>query len=279
MAVCQIIQAISMYKVSIIIPVYNSAAYIERCLQSVWSQTLRDIEVLLIDNCGTDDSIAIAKAFISRQARKDISCRIAATPTNDGPAQARNLGLQLAQGEYVAFLDADDWVEKDMYEMLYTNARSADMSCGNIWQDFESGAPSRILTNPVMPQGELTKTLRRRLLKTFVSYFTTYIYRRAWLQENDIRFPATRSAEDSSFLTCCLLSANRIAQTDRPLYHYVMHAGSLTSRRVWKGADKRKAFGAVMSYARRQGLMRDYRWELYYIYVKKALLVPILEML
>ena len=80
-------------------------------------------------------------------------------------------------------------------------------------------------------------------------------------------------------LTCCLLSANRIAQTDKPLYHYVMHAGSLTSRRVWKGADKRKAFGAVMNYARRQGLMRDYRWQLYYIYVKKALLVPILEML
>ena len=279
MAVCQIIQAISMYKVSIIIPVYNSAAYMERCLQSVWSQTLRDIEVLLIDNCGRDDSIAIAKAFISRQARTDIAYRIAATPTTDGPAQARNLGLQLAQGEYVAFLDADDWVEKDMYELLYTNARSADMSCGNIWQDFESGAPSRILTNPVMPQGELTKTLRRRLLKTFVSYFTTYIYRREWLLEKGIMFPSTRSAEDSSYLTCCLLSANRIAQTDKPLYHYVMHAGSLTSRRVWKGADKRRAFGAVMDYARRQGLMRDYRWQLYYIYVKKALLVPILEML
>ncbi|MBR4521301.1 MAG: hypothetical protein IKO63_07800, partial [Paludibacteraceae bacterium] len=92
-------------------------------------------------------------------------------------------------------------------------------------------------------------------------------------------FPATRSAEDSAFLTCCLLSANRISQTERPLYHYVIHKGSLTARRVWKGVDKRRAFGTVLDYARKQGVMSIYRWQLYYIYVKKALLVPILELL
>ena len=268
-----------MPKVSIIIPVYNSAKYIRRCLLSVNSQTLTDMEVLLIDNCGIDDSIAIAEAFISQSKREDIAYRIFATPTNNGPAAARNLGLQLATGEYVAFLDADDWVEPDMYALLYTKAKGADLSCGNLSQDFEDGRQPRILTNPRLPHTEITVPVRRWLLRSFVSYFTTYIYRRDWLMEHGIAFPETRSAEDSAFLTCCLLSANRIVQTEKPLYHYVIHTGSLTARRVWKGADKRRAFGAVLDYARKQGVMSIYRWQLYFIYVKKALLVPILELL
>ena len=269
-----------MPKVSIIIPVYNSAPYIERCLQSVESQSLIDIEVLLIDNCGNDDIMTIAQSFIARQHREDIAYRIASTGTNTGPADARNLGLSLAKGEYVAFLDADDWVEPDMYEQLYLLAApEADMACGNLIQDYEDGRTSRLLKNTHMPQGEISISGRKRLLMRFVSYFTTFIYRRQWLNENGICFPDTKSAEDSSFLTCCLLSAGSIKQVDKPLYHYMIHAGSLTTHKRWKGRDKRKAFSAVIDYAHRQGLMPAYRWQLYYIYVKKALVVPILEML
>lgn len=268
-----------MSTLSVIIPVYNSSPFIRRCLLSVEAQKLTDFEVLLIDNCGTDDSIPQAEAFIRNSKREDISYRIAATATNNGPAGARNLGLQLATGEYVAFLDADDWIEPDMYSTLIANAQGADLSCGNIRQDFEDGREPRVLTNPRVPRGEITVPVRRCLLRSYVSYFTTYIYRREWLIANGIVFPETRSAEDSAFLTCCLLSANRIEQTERPLYHYIIHRGSLTARRVWKGDDKRRAFATVIDYARRQGLFPLYRWQLYYIYVKKALLVPILEML
>lgn len=273
-----------MAKISIIIPVYNASKYIERCLQSVEAQTLTGLEVLMIDNCGTDDSIAKAEAFVAQSKRADISWRVARTATNDGPSAARNLGLQLATGEYVAFLDADDWVEPDMYESLYKQSavsgqQSADMSCGNLVQDFEDGRPSRELHNVVMPKGELTPAERKRLLTHFVSYFTTFIYRREWLIANAIIFPATRSAEDSSFLACCLLVANRIAQTDKPFYHYIIHAGSLTQRRVWKGRDKRRAFRMTLGFAKRQGLYRMYRWQLRFLYIKKALLVPIVEYL
>ena len=268
-----------MVKVSIIIPVFNASRYIERCLQSVEAQTLTEIEVMLIDNRGTDDSIAVAEAFVARSKRKDIRYRFAATPENNGPAPARNLGLQLAQGEYIAFLDADDWIEPDMCETLYANAKGADMSCCNILQDFEEGKPSRVLANPKMPKGELTVATRKQLLRQFASHFTSYIYKREWLMRNGILFPETRSAEDSAFLTCCLLTANRIEQTEKPLYHYVIHAGSLTRRRVWKGADKRRAMRAMMAFVKRKGLFADYKWQLRYVYMKKAILVPILEML
>lgn len=268
-----------MYKISVIIPVFNASRYIERCLQSVEAQTLTELEVLLIDNRGTDDSIAVAEAFVARSTRKDIRYRFAATPENNGPAPARNLGLQMAEGEYVAFLDADDWIEPDMCETLYSNAKGADMSCCNIMQDFEDGQPSRVLANPTMPKGELTIATRRQLLRQFASHFTSYIYKREWLMRNGILFPETRSAEDSAFLTCCLLTANRIEQTEKALYHYVMHAGSLTKRRVWKGADKRRAMRATMRFAEEKSLFADYKWQLRYVYMKKALIVPIVEML
>ena len=266
-----------MAKVSIIIPVYNVSQYIERCLQSVEAQTMTELEVLLIDNCGTDDSIAKAEAFVVASKRRDISWRFAATATNSGPSGARNLGLQLATGEYVAFLDADDWIEPEMYESLYSKAAGADLSCCDLVQDFEDGRPSRVLRNIVMPQGELAVAERRWLLTHFVSYFTTFIYCREWLMANVIIFPATRSAEDSSFLACCLLAADRIAQTDELLYHYIIHAGSLTQRCVWKGRDKRRAFRMTLGFAKQQGLYRTYRWQLRFLYIKKALLVPIKE--
>ena len=268
-----------MSKVSVIIPVYNSAQYIKRCLQSVNAQKINDLEVLLIDNCGTDDSIALAEAFIRHSRRKDITHRIAATPTNNGPAAARNLGLQLATGEYVAFLDADDWIEPDMYESLYAKVQGSDMCCGDLWQDYEDGRESHILRNNRMPQGELTISMRKLVLRSFVSYFTTYIYRREWLLQNGIVFPETKSAEDSAFLTCCLLSANRIQQVSTPFYHYIIHWGSLTSRPVKKGDDKRRAFRTVFAYAKRQGLLATYRAQLIYIYLKKAVLVPTIEYL
>ncbi|MBQ7531903.1 MAG: glycosyltransferase [Paludibacteraceae bacterium] len=268
-----------MPKVSVIIPVYNSSQYIKRCLQSVASQKLTDLEVILIDNCGTDDSIALAEAFIRHSNRKDLTYRIAATPTNNGPASARNLGLQLATGEYVAFLDADDWIEPDMYEQLYAKAQGSDMCCGNLWQDFEDGRESHILKNTRMPQGELTISMRKQVLRSFVSYFTTYIYRREWLVQNGIVFPDTKSAEDSAFLTCCLLSANRIQQTEEPFYHYIIHRGSLTSRPVRKGPDKRRAFRAAIGYAKRKGLYTTYRAQLLYLYIKKAVFVPVVEYL
>lgn len=280
-----------MAKVSIIIPIYNVSRYIERCLESVEAQTLTDIEVVLVDNCGTDDSMQKAEALVAKSKRADLSWRFAKTATNNGVAGARNLGLQMATGEYVAFLDSDDYVESEMYEQLYSKAvvrnqkseirdqLSADLSCCNLVQDYEDGRPSRVLRNCRMPAGEVTVEERKRLLTRFVSYFTTFIYRREWLMSSAIVFPATLSAEDSSFLACCLLTANRIAQTDRAMYHYVIHQGSLTQRRVWKGRDKRRAFAMTLGFAHRQGVYQTYRWQLRFLYIKKAILVPIKEYL
>ena len=270
---------IVMKTISIIIPVYNAAKYIERCLQSVEAQTLHDMEVILVDDHGQDDSISVAKDFVAKSKRKDIHYVFSQTPTNSGPAAARNIGIEKAQGEYISFLDADDWIESQMYEMLFENAKEqkADLSCCNAI--MEMGEKSIILSNIKMPLSEITPADRKKILKHYVSYFTTYIYRREWLLAQKIVFPNTRSAEDSCFLTCCLMTANRIAQTEQPFYHYMIHEGSLTQRKVWKGRDKRKAFKVLFAFARHHKLMSTYWPQLMWIYIKKALLVPIAEMI
>ena len=270
-----------MINLSIIIPVYNVARYIERCLRFVEAQTLHDIEVIFVDDHGQDDSISIAKEFTQKNVRKDIHYVYTATPTNSGPAVARNMGIQAASGEYIAFLDADDWVEPEMYETLYQNARmyQADLSCCNLIQDFEDGTPSKVLRNPHLDSGEFTNAAKKHFLNTYVSYFTSFIYRREWLLSNELLFAETKSAEDSSFLACCILAAERIAQKEEAYYHYIIHSGSLTQRKVWKGREKRKAFAAVIDFAKRKKMLCTYWPQLFYIYLKKALIVPVYEMI
>ena len=269
-----------MIKVSVIVPVYNVASYILDCLNSIHAQSLTDEEIILVDDHGNDDSMVIARQFIQTHNLQD-SWHIIATPTNSGPAVARNMGIQAARGEYIAFLDADDWVEPEMYETLYQNARmyQADLSCCNLIQDFDDGTPSKVLRNPHLDSGEFTNAAKKFFLTTYVSYFTSFIYRREWLLANELLFAETKSAEDSSFLACCVLAAERIAQKDEPYYHYVIHSGSLTQRKVWKGREKRKAFSSVIDFARRKKLLRTYWLQLFYIYVKKALIVPVYEMI
>lgn len=270
-----------MIKLSIIIPVYNVERYMERCLQFVDSQTLHDIEVILVDDHGQDDSMSIAKETIQQHTRKDIHYVFAQTLTNSGPATARNIGIQTAKGEYIAFLDSDDWIEPEMYETLYSNAKryKADLSCCNLVQDFEDNRPSKVLKNPLVENGDFNEAAKKHFLTTYVSCFTSFIYRRAWLLENEIFFTKTKSAEDSSFLACCILAAERIAQKNAPYYHYVIHSGSLTQRKVWKGREKRKAFAEMIDFAKRKKLLRTYWLQVFYVYVKKALIVPVYEMI
>lgn len=265
------------HPVSIIIPIYNVAPYIERCLDSIANQTLSDLEVILVDDHGQDDSITIARDYI--QTHHLSTWRIIETPSNSGPGVARNIGVEEATGEYIAFCDADDWVEPTMYEQLYHLAQNqnADISSVAAVLDYPDGT-HRLMLNPEIGSGEVNLEQRRYLLSHFVSNFTTMLFRRDWLNQYSIRFPEARSGEDSSFMGQCYLVVQRIAQTNQPLYHYVIHTDSISHRKhVWRGKDKRKAFGVLIDFAKQNGLWPTFRKVLIIIYIKKALLTPIKE--
>lgn len=264
-----------MYRVSIIIPVYNVSRYIRQCLESVIAQTLQDIEVILVDDLGQDNSMELAREMVSQCQRDDIHFVTIVAPKNEGPGAARNLGIAAATGEYIAFLDSDDYIDREMYEKLYNNAISYQADLSGCHAALTDG---RIMTNPKVENGELTTKSKRYILRNFVSNFTTFLFRREWLTANDLYFPKRLSGEDSCFMGECYLMAKRIALTDEAMYHYVIHEDSISHKKhVWRGKEKRKAFGALLDFAKRQGIWQDYRHELRWIYVKKALLTPIKE--
>ena len=264
-----------MPRVSVIIPVYNARDYIIPCVESLTNQSLEDIELLFVDDHGTDDSMAAVRHFAEGYSGKK-QFRFLETSVNSGPGVARNVGIEAAEGEYVAFVDSDDWVERDFCETLYKAAtrKNADLAWCDLRQDNLRDGSSRDLLNPRISSGDFNEKKHKAFLTQFVSYFTTYLYRREFLIQNALRFPDTRSSEDSSFLACCLLVARRIACVEKPLYHYVLRSRSLSTKvDPTKYLQKMGSFDTFLGFARRQDLYENYKEEIDFLYIKKAFLM------
>ena len=263
-----------MCKVSLIIPVYNAREHITACLDSVLAQTLDEMEVILVDDRGSDDSIAIAHRHLAGYTGPK-RFRFAEMSVNSGPGAARNYGIQQADGEYVAFLDSDDTLAPDFCQRLYEASRraDADLAFGSISFDHPDGT-STVKHNPAVKDGAFTGAAKRRYLLRFTSYFTTGLYRRCLLQDDVILFPDTHSAEDSCFLICALLSARRIARDDQAVYHYTLHPTSISRRRDrsrWK--NRLASFRSMVDFAREHDLYRPYHLTLRLLVFKKGYLM------
>ena len=258
-----------MTKVSVIIPLYNSARFLPSLFENIAQQTVAaDLEFIFIDDHGGDDSLAAARSLA---ASSGLKCVFGATPANGGPGAARNVGLKMAGGEYVAFLDSDDALDPTFCEKLFSAAAAcdADLAYCNILA--VKGAGSSVWCNPAVASGDFDREKRLYFLKNYKSYFTSFIYRRSLLSREGIAFPATRSAEDSCFLTCALLCARSIACVDEPLYIYQMRGDSLSLGRLdGRHMQRLASFDALLDFARGKNLYETYREMLDYLYVKKG---------
>lgn len=220
--------------VTIISPVYNVAPYIRDCIDSLRAQTMQDFEVLFIDDHGQDDSIAIAQEYT----KGDVRFRFLSTPQNSGPGIARNIGIEAARGEYIAFIDSDDVWQPTFLEQLYaqvaptTGDDRVGLDLAYCQLQYRGGErDGNVFRNPVLPRGSFTSALKRQFLLHFVTFSVCFIFRRELLLQNDLRFPSERNSEDTNFLTRCLLLAESIACVDQPLYVYCIREQSLTTGR------------------------------------------------
>ena len=109
-------------KVSVIVPIYGVEAYIERCAVSLFEQTLDDIEYIFVNDCTPDESMKILSHVLSRYPHRTDQVVIINQPKNMGAAKAREVGIKAAKGEYIIHCDSDDWVDKDMYFLMYQEA-------------------------------------------------------------------------------------------------------------------------------------------------------------
>lgn len=268
-----------MPKVSVIIPVYRAATTIAACLDSVISQSLDDLEVILVDDRSGDDTIEIARKHLADY-KGPKRFRFLEMPANGGPGAARNHGLEAATGTYVSFLDADDTLEPGFCEKLYTAATAvnADLACCDA--TMYSLAGTEPLHNPDFPSGPLDEATRRRILRHVVTYLWTYIFRREFLLENGIQFPPFHSAEDTCLVCCSWLTARSAARVREPLYNYFAAPASLSARRDpqrWR--QRLGSLRSFVQYARDKGLYAPYAGIIRWLFFKKGRLLAIRDYL
>ena len=207
-------------KVSIIIPIFKVRSFIERCVCSLFEQTLKDVEYIFVDDASPDDSIDILKSCIERYPQRKDQVVILPHEHNQGLPAARNTGLAVATGEYVFHCDSDDFVEKDMLEEMYKAAKEkdADMVYCDFYLSFEKN--ERYMANPVYETAD--SMLRQGLLGGNMKYNVwNKLVRRRLYTDNDIHFPAGHAMGEDMTMIRLAACAKSVAYVQKAFYHYV----------------------------------------------------------
>ena len=210
-------------KVSVIIPVYNVSYYLEPALDSVIDQTLREIEIICIDDGSTDSSLEILKKY----QKADDRIRIA-TEQNAGPARARNNGLARARGRYVMFLDADDFYELTLLERLYNAAENENLDITIADYDNSNCRDARFERRINAAHEDILKTGRvisrgdcpDELFSCTTGAAWNKLFRRSFIQEKELSFIDVRMFEDVYFTLIAMAIADRIGYVDERLIHH-----------------------------------------------------------
>lgn len=220
-------------KISVIVPIYNVEIYLKECLDSIINQTLKDIEIILVDDGSTDGSPKIVDEYAKRDKRI-----ITIHQKNGGYGKACNAGLKIAKGEFISIIESDDYVDTKMLEELYTASQKTK-------SPIIKGNFDKITTNEIFPMsfsniikptpnGNIIKTDKSLLLMTYESSIWSAIYKRNFLVKNNILMYESKGASYQDviwkFMTYSL--AKQVYLVDKPYYHYrVFSAGSSSTKK------------------------------------------------
>lgn len=263
-----------MTKVSVILPVYGVAQYIEKCAQSLLAQTLQDMEFIFVDDHGPDNSIELVQNMIADHPRKEQFVFLK-PEHNMGAGMARNYAIPHAKGEYIAFVDSDDWIEPTMFEELYNEAtqKSCDLCCCQMQKIYPDGHLGDILQNPHITPGKISDENRSYFLTHYVSLFASFIYKKEFIEKYQIRFPEDRCADDSFFVSAVLMMAESICYVDKPFYLYLIRPGSVcTTKDSTKYLKRLAVFSKLMNFAKKNGVYTQFKDEIDFMYFKKGYL-------
>ena len=245
-----------MPKVSVIVPVYNVEKYISRCLTSLVNQTIDDLEIILV-NDGTKDN----SEQIIRQFKKDYKNIIYVKKENGGLSSARNFGLIYATGEYVAFLDSDDYVDRAIYQKMYEKAKATNsdyVECDFIWKypDHEK-----------IDVGFRYKDKKEMFEKARVVAWNKLI-KREIIIDNKLEFPVGLHYEDIEFFYKLLPYINNFSFVEEPLIYYVQRDNSIVNKQDSRTKQIFKVLDNVISYYKKIGLYNEYEKQIEYTYAR-----------
>ena len=252
-------------KLSIIVPVFNMAAdgKLEYCLESLINQTISDYEIIAVDDCSTDNSLEILRQYEMKYSDK---FKVIASPVNKKQGGAKNLGLEIAAGEWIGFIDSDDWITKDYYEKLLKKAEEtgADMvGCDYHLTDEHSMKIGQIVPNNRPEQvGILTKEKYQSLILDGGS-LVVKIYKRHIILDYPNRFPEGIFYEDNAISNSWMLRAKHFEYIQEPMYYYYQHNTStvhtITKKRC---EDRMEAARIMVEEAKQFGFLEEYKDEI-----------------
>ncbi|MBO5200242.1 MAG: glycosyltransferase [Clostridia bacterium] len=248
-----------MPKISVVIPVYNSEEYLRQCLDSIFCQTLQDFEIIIVNDGSPDNSQAIIDEYCSLYPEKIVAIKQA----NAGQAAARNRALEHISGEYLMFVDSDDYIEPGTFERTcnYADENGLDIVCF-LWREImEQGIRSHTWEFPHIPENP------RYILNTPSP--CNKIYKSSLFKNHNIRFAENYIYEDLAMIPTIALYTEKIGFIDDCLYNYVIHTGSTMTQQKYN--KKLQSIYFAMDYLEEAFKDTKYTEELEYLYIEHLL--------
>ena len=249
-----------MPKVSVIVPIYNVEKYLEKCINSLLSQTLEDIQIILVNDGSKDNSGNIAKEYEKNNKDRVIYVE----KENGGLSDARNYGLKYATGDFIAFLDSDDYIEKNAYEEMYNKAieENADyVECDFIWE-----FPNKIRVDKQYPYKN-----KKEMLSFVRVVAWNKLIKRQLIIDNNLEFPKGLRYEDVEFTYKLIPYLNKISYISKPFIHYVQRDNSIINNQNARNAEIFEVLDNVIKYYREKNIYEDYKEEIEYTYARYVL--------
>ena len=250
-------------KISIIIPVYNVEKYIGICLESLVNQSYKNIEIIVVDDGSTDDSMKVIKSY-EKKYPKLIK---ALSEKNAGPSSARNLGLKNATGDYISFVDSDDYIDNNCYEIISNKLKEHDYDVVvfNHYYEFEDNTkPGSSKINHDM----FSKKEIRKMLVNFYPVVWNKVFKKSLFEDYNIKFKEGVWYEDVEFLYRIMPLVTSIGCVKENLYHYVQRKGAITKTYNEKLFDYLDNWNGIIDYYKKQKLFLEYKNEICYSYVR-----------
>lgn len=215
-------------KISLIVPIYNTLQFLDRCLSSIRDQTFKDFEVILIIDGSPDDSESFCKEFIKNDSRFILKVK-----ENEGLASARNYGMSFAKGEFISFIDSDDYISLDYCEILYNTIKENDVDIIDFGLTYvkENEGNKRFSIfkkNKTIGSQELFNYLKNTS-ENKILWFVNKFFKREFLLNYNIKFDSEiKFGDDSIFNLKCFYNAKSLYSIDKALYYYVYNPMSIT---------------------------------------------------
>lgn len=250
-----------MKSVSVIVPFYNVENYIEKCLETLVNQTLENIEIILVNDGSKDRSKIIVDKFLKQYPEKIVYLE----KENGGLSDARNYAIPYAKGEYIAFLDSDDYVEKTMYKDMYELAKkeNSDMvECDFYWE-----YPDK---NQIKEDKGVIYNGKKEMIEKVRVVAWNKLIKKEVLEKSKVLFPKGLRYEDVEFTYKLVPYLEKVSFLKKPCVHYIQREGSISNNQNERNKEIFQVLDNVIGFYKENNLYDEYKDELEYIYVRYA---------